>query len=191
MKQIPNALQMSHKFLLEAVGFGDKVIDGTMGNGNDTLFLAKLVGKNGKVYSFDIQKQAVKKTTELLLKNHISLENVNLINESHDKINEFLPTNENISAAIFNLGYLPGGDKAIITKPKSTIPAITSCIEHLIVHGIILVVLYYGHPGGEEEKDKVLGFAENLDQRIFNVFTYSAINEINEPPILLIIQKRK
>ena len=47
---------MAHAFLAEVVTKEDVVVDATMGNGHDTLFLAKLVKQ---VYAFDIQEQAV------------------------------------------------------------------------------------------------------------------------------------
>ena len=38
---------------------GDYVVDATIGNGYDTLFLAKLVKESGHVFGFDIQEQAL------------------------------------------------------------------------------------------------------------------------------------
>ena len=60
------ALRFSHQLLKEIVSEGDHVIDATMGNGNDTLFLAELVGSTGHVYAFDIQEQAVENTRKKL-----------------------------------------------------------------------------------------------------------------------------
>ena len=51
-------LQMAHAFLAEVVSKEDTVVDATMGNGHDTLFLAQLARQ---VYAFDIQEQAVEK----------------------------------------------------------------------------------------------------------------------------------
>ena len=48
-------LEMAHAFLSEVITKEDIVVDATMGNGHDTLFLAQLAKK---VYAFDIQEQA-------------------------------------------------------------------------------------------------------------------------------------
>ena len=45
-----SAVDWTHEFLKRYVKEGDVCIDATMGNGGDTLFLAGLVGENGKVY---------------------------------------------------------------------------------------------------------------------------------------------
>ena len=42
----------------QVVRAGDTVIDATLGNGHDTLELARLVGPNGLVHGFDIQEKA-------------------------------------------------------------------------------------------------------------------------------------
>ena len=56
-------LEMAHDFLAEVVTQDDIVVDATMGNGHDTLFLAKLAKQ---VYAFDIQEQALENTQERL-----------------------------------------------------------------------------------------------------------------------------
>lgn len=38
---------------------GDTVIDATAGNGHDTVFLAQLVGRQGRVWAFDVQSSAL------------------------------------------------------------------------------------------------------------------------------------
>ena len=55
---------------------GDFVIDCTMGNGNDTLSLAKLTGadhgaEGALVYALDVQDKAIEKTAALLKENGI------------------------------------------------------------------------------------------------------------------------
>ena len=53
-------------FIREQVQAGDLCIDATAGNGNDTLLLCELVGKEGKVVAFDIQQVAVDNTKKRL-----------------------------------------------------------------------------------------------------------------------------
>ena len=58
-----------------------------------------------------------------------------------------------ITGAIFNLGYLPGGDKTIVTKPETTISAIEQLFTIMAPEGIIVLVIYHGHPEGAVERD--------------------------------------
>ena len=48
------ALQVAHQFIESHVRPGAFCIDATAGRGNDTVFLASLVGETGKVLAFDI-----------------------------------------------------------------------------------------------------------------------------------------
>lgn len=48
----------------------------------------------------------------------------------------------------FNLGYLPGGDKTIITESQTTAEAFNVAMEILMPGGLISLVVYVGHPGG-------------------------------------------
>lgn len=176
----------SHTLLSNVVSENDIVVDGTVGKGNDTEFLARLVGNQGKVYGFDIQKEAIQKTQERINQNNLNNQ-VKLINDGHENISNYV--NDNIQAAIFNLGYLPGGNKEVITLPETTLKAIQSSLSLLSIGGIVIIVLYYGHPGGELEKEKVLSFVQSLDQKQYAVLKYEFVNQINCPPILIAIQK--
>ena len=52
----------------------------------------------------------------------------------------------------FNLGYLPKGNKEIVTKPETTIMAINEIFDILSIEGIIILVIYHGHEEGKVEK---------------------------------------
>lgn len=185
--KILNKVTDINKFYLEKIiKKGDIVVDATMGNGYDTIFLSKLVGEDGKVYSFDIQELAIKSTLEKLEKH--SIKNVELILDSHENILKYLK--ENASCVVFNLGYLPKGDHTIITKPKSTIKAINDSLYALKENGIVSICVYSGHSGGDDEKEKVYNFVKNLDQNNFNVLHTKFINQINNPPELILIEKK-
>lgn len=124
-------LNYAHYLLEETIQSGEKVIDATCGNGNDTLFFSKLVGENGHVYAFDIQDQAIANTRKVLINNNCS--NVSLIHDSHERILDYFPKdkNEEIAGAIFNLGYLPRSDKTVITTPDSTVTAVDAILNRL------------------------------------------------------------
>ncbi|WP_425448672.1 class I SAM-dependent methyltransferase [Dethiothermospora halolimnae] len=166
---------------------GDVVVDGTVGNGYDTLYLASKVGKCGKVYGFDVQQKAIDNTRDRLVENKL-LNRVKLIKDGHEKMFDYIK--EKVDLLIFNLGYLPKGDHSIITKPDTTISAIKQGLSLLNNNGILLVVLYYGHEGGEDEKKEVLKFLSNIDQKEFNVLKFNFINQKNKPPILLGVEKK-
>lgn len=174
-------IEFSHRLLTEKVNKEDTVIDATLGNGKDSLFLSQLASK---VYSFDIQKEAIETSKQFLIKQS----NIEYINDSHENVLSYVK--EEVKAAIFNLGYRPGGDKNIFTHPNSTINAITNIIKLLKKKGIIVIVLYPGFVDGKKEADEVTSFLSTLNQNEFDVVEYRFINQINNPPYLLAIEKR-
>ncbi len=184
---LEGAIPFAHKLLEKAVSKGGTVVDATCGNGHDTLFLSKLVGDTGKVYAFDIQQQAIDSTSALLASEH--RKNVTLIKDSHAEVDQYIKNSSSVDAAVFNLGYLPRSDKTIITKPKSTIASLEKLLPLLKEGGIIVLVVYAGHPGGEEEKEAVLQFARSLDQKEYLAITYQYINMVNHPPFVVAIEK--
>lgn len=183
------ALRFSHELLTKHIKQGDTVVDATVGNGHDTLFLAQLVGETGKVYGFDIQKQAIDTAQERLKKEQADYQ-VSLFCQGHETLDQVLPKEQSIQGAIFNLGYLPRGDKHIVTHAATTIDAATQIMNRLSKHGLLLMVLYSGHPEGFTEKQEILTFAQNLPQQAFNVLAYHFINQKNEPPYLIAIEKK-
>ncbi|MFD2208188.1 class I SAM-dependent methyltransferase [Virgibacillus halophilus] len=183
---VQSVLQFSHALLAESVKQGESVIDATCGNGHDTLFLSNLVGENGTVYAFDIQKQAIESTEQLLQANQ--RKNTQLIMDDHVNISKHISSAE-IAGAIFNLGYLPKGDKKLITKQETTIPAIENILKQLKHSGYVVLVVYHGHPGGKEEMIALLDFSRQLDQKRYHVLKYDFINQKNNPPFVLAIQK--
>jgi hypothetical protein len=119
-------LQLHKYFILNHLKEGDVAVDFTMGNGYDTEFLSKTVGPNGRVYAFDIQKQAVDSTARHL-KEVGCPDNYTLIHDSHQYVKNYVK--EPIKAGMFNLGWLPGGDKSITTLRETTLPAIEAAID--------------------------------------------------------------
>lgn len=165
----------------------DTVLDLTMGNGNDTLTLAKKVGKLGKVYAFDIQKQAIINTRKLLKDSNIN--NALLILDSHENLRKYV--NEEITFAVFNLGYLPKADKNIVTKYTSTIKAIKEILPILKVGGVINICAYTGHTGGMEEYENIILYLQTLNKREYNIINLNYINRLNTSPKMILIEKIK
>ena len=166
-------------------------VDATAGNGQDTLFLANLAGEDGHVFAFDVQKQAIQNTRDRLEQAGMS-DHVSLFHAGHEHGQALIPDSYHgkLNAAIFNLGYLPKGDKSLITKPDTTIEAIRQLFEMLKPGGLIVLVIYHGHAGGADERDAVTAYAASLDQQAAHVMQYGFINQVNTPPFIVAIEKR-
>ncbi|MHA6260420.1 tRNA (mnm(5)s(2)U34)-methyltransferase [Sporosarcina sp. CAU 1771] len=176
------------KYLLsQTVNPGETVIDATAGNGNDTEFLAKHVGENGHVFAFDIQKAALDSTKVRL---GTLNERVTLVLDSHDNVDQYI--DKKIGGAVFNLGYLPHSDDlSIVTQADSTIKAIQKMLGMLKKGGIIAISVYDGHEGGAEERDALLNYVMSLHQAEVHVIRYELINQRNNPPFLIALEKMK
>ncbi len=153
--------ERAQKLAAEILRPGDIAVDGTAGKGRDTAFLAQCVGPGGQVHSFDIQAGAIESTRNLLTIAGL-LPRVSLHLRSHSELAEVLTPAQHgkIGVALFNLGYLPGGDTSVITQPETTRLALNAAYENLRAEGRIICVAYTGHPGGLAESDVVLAFAE-------------------------------
>lgn len=162
---------------------GSVAIDATAGNGNDTLKLCKAVGKDGKVFAFDIQETAVKSTKKLLEQNKIS--NAEIVLDSHSNMDLYVK--DKVNAVIFNLGYLPGSDHSIHTKAETTTVAIEKSLELLSDDGFVSVTVYYGKNSGTEEKNAVMDFLSKIDHKKYTVLSHDFLNRPNNPPITVII----
>lgn len=173
-------------FVTQHISPGDTVADATAGNGHDTLFLAKLVGATGTVHSFDIQ-QAALDNTKALLKQHGLHERVELHLRNHQDIAKTI--NGPLQAVMFNFGYLPGGDKGLVTSAENSLTALNNCLAVLGGKGVISAVTYSGHPGGAEEEAQVAAWCKALNSRDFNATCLSLVNKENNPPKLWMIQK--
>ncbi len=159
-------------------------VDCTCGNGHDTLWLAK---RCKKVYSFDIQKAAIEETTKLLAENDIT--NVILIEDSHEKIKSFVEDRPQV--IVFNLGFLPGGDKAITTKRESSVIALKEALELLAVGGILSITMYPGHEEGRFEQNLILEWAKGLSSKEYHCVFANMLNQSDRAPQVLWITKKK
>jgi 16S rRNA C1402 N4-methylase RsmH len=183
---LPGILEQARTFLKEVIPEGGTAVDATAGNGYDTLFLTGCTGPEGKVYSFDIQQQAVDNTAVRLKNAGAEAE---IIVSGHEHALHYIQE-EVIDAAVFNLGYLPGSDKTVTTTPDTTIMALEGLLKRLKKGGRIVLAVYHGHTEGKVEKDRLLAFSEALSQKKFQVLQYQFINQKNSPPFLLIIEKK-
>jgi hypothetical protein len=167
---------------------GALAVDATVGNGYDTLFLAHRVGPRGMVLGFDVQKAALAGAREVL-KFVGSIDRVSLIHDSHSRLANYLPAGAAIQGAMFNLGYLPRGNRQIITRPDTTIMALRDVLANLAERGRITVLVYRGHEEGTLEYVEVRQFLEQLsdDQWIVEEFVSASDSPI--APRLFRVQK--
>ncbi|AUN16031.1 16S rRNA (cytosine(1402)-N(4))-methyltransferase [Paraclostridium sordellii] len=187
-KYLTKVTDLNKVLLEDVIELGDIVIDATMGNGYDTKYLAEKVGENGLVYSFDVQEEAIKSTRKKLEKSQL-IDRVKLILDGHENMDSYIT--EGVSCVLFNLGYLPRAKHQIITKPDTTIKAIEKSLEVLKPHGVVSIAIYTGHEGGMDEFNAVFEYVKNLDQTKFNVLNCNFVNQINNPPRLVLIEKKK
>ncbi|MCL2484207.1 MAG: class I SAM-dependent methyltransferase [Firmicutes bacterium] len=208
MKPTQKAHEEILKVRDEFLNKGEQVfnsLDLTAGNGHDTLFLATTVSNSSSffpsVIAFDIQRDAILATEERLLNNGFNSENsywkeityivvgenkpcccVYLINDSHKNVRK--PTTVKITPktfhfAMFNLGYLPNADKTVITQPKTTIKALRGVLKLLVSGGIVTMVLYSGHEGGDTEREAVIKYLNKLNKKKFKVTQFKEEIERN------------
>ena len=183
---LPKTVTFVHTLLADHVVEGASVIDATMGNGHDTLQLARLVGDTGRVYAFDIQSEALAATAARLRDEQLQ-GRVSLIHDSHARMHEYV--SEEVSAIVFNLGYLPGTDKSCATQATSTLAAIERALTLLAPGGLLLVVIYWGHEAGVREKEVLEPFVAQLSPEQYRVLRYEFMNRVNPAPYLLAVER--
>ena len=199
------ALHIARPYIRE----GKAVVDATCGNGHDTVALAKAVfpdygdgtaaSENNqecpttpRLVAFDIQQRAVNATAWLLMEEGFGAQldagSIRLIRDSHENMEDYV--NE-ACLIMFNLGYLPGGDKELTTCTESTMKAIRKAAGMLTKCGLLSVTMYSGHREGAKEKAEVLAFARGLDSKIYHAAYVNMLNQANNPPELLLITRKR
>lgn len=176
------------EILAPRIGLGDTALDLTAGLGRDTLFLAQSVGPTGKVHAFDIQAAALVETRRLIEEEGVA-DRVILHEADHARVQEFV--DEPVNLAMFNLGYLPGSDHAVTTQVISTLQALQGVLKLLIENGILVLTVYRGHPGGEEEASAVQKFMTALPRKSYSVLEGKYINQGDNTPYWILVQKKR
>ncbi|MFU8789995.1 MAG: class I SAM-dependent methyltransferase [Methylobacter sp.] len=182
-------VNVAHDLIRARLRPGGNAIDATVGNGHDTLFLAGRVAPSGHVYGFDIQQAAIDATREKFGQTPLSA-SLTLFHASHADMEQKIPPqlHGKINAIMFNLGYLPGSDKSVITRTDSTLSALTAASRILSVGGIITLLAYPGHPGGDTETEQVTNWCGQLDSRQFAVNTFYSSEHKDSAPRLFVIR---
>jgi hypothetical protein len=163
-------VEKSHE-LINKIQNKNIAIDCTLGNGHDTLFLSSLFNK---VYAMDIQplalirsKERLKDTnnTFLYLMNHKDIDTLNI---------------NNVDLVLYNLGFLPGSDKKVITNYDTTLESIDKALNLINEDGIILIASYIRHPNGLNEYQMIIQYLNenNIQYKEYNIeFVGESITE--------------
>ena len=145
----------------------DLVIDATVGNGKDSLYLLEII-KKGYLFGFDIQEEAINNTNNLLKDKY---KNYRLFKLGHENMDMVLEDYQGkISLIIFNLGFLPKGNKDITTKSSTTIRAIENSIKLLNKKGHIVITIYKGHKEGLKESIKIKEYLDNNKNYVYEEY---------------------
>lgn len=156
MKPFSPLTELAQRAIGECLEPGALAIDATVGNGHDTLFLAGAVAPTGHVIGFDIQPGALEAARARLASAGLgSIATLKLC--GHEHLREQTPDawSGRVSAVMFNLGYLPGGDKRITTGAQTTLRALDQAMGLLRRGGLISLLVYRGHPGAMAEANAV------------------------------------
>jgi predicted methyltransferase len=166
-------VKLAHGLVSAHVKPGAIVLDATVGNGHDTLFLLDWVAPHGQVYGFDIQQAAIA-SAQHRLQGHPFFHCLSLVHASHATIQAHIPGSHHgkVGAVMFNLGYLPGGDKRVITQAGTTLAALAQASRLLAKGGIITILAYPGPEGGDVETGRVAQWCQCLDINHFKAVSH-------------------
>lgn len=170
----------AHDWISRVVLPGDTVVDATAGNGHDTVFLARLAGPSGHVHAFDVQEEAIRSTRERLKEAGLFTPAIHLHPASHDRLAELV--SGPVKAIVFNLGYLPGGDKKTVTRTGSTLAALEQAAALAAPNGLLSVMCYPGHEGGDAEAEAVEAFLSRLPHHSWRTGKYQLLNTYSPAP---------
>lgn len=156
--------------------------DLTVGSGKDSKYILENTCVE-RLYGFDIQEEAEEKAKKLIGNDPRFIFNL----ASHDQIDEYIK--EGLDLAIYNLGYLPGGNKEITTKYESTIKSLERTLKLLNKEGLAILTIYPGHPAGKEESKKIESYLEEINQQKYTIIKITHPTRPKNPPYIIVIEK--
>ena len=168
---------------------GAVAVDATLGNGHDALWLCGLVGETGRVYGFDVQQEAVERSRARLVEAGVEAR-ATLILDGHQNMISYVPP-ESADAVMFNLGWLPGAAHGVTTQTGTTLEAVAAALTVLKEDGVMTVCVYPGHEEGARERDALLNWARELDERSYDVMLRAYLNQSGDPPLMIAIKKNR
>ena len=156
-------------------------MDGTLGNGYDQEFLNNQKAIS-TIYGFDIQAQALENSKTRIGETEKC---IYYIQDSHHHLECYIEGE--IDLALFNLGYLPGADKSIVTRVNTTLEAIEKTIGKLSNGGMMVVMTYPGHEEGSREHEAVKDYLSGLHKKNLSILQLSVNNVIKPCPNCFLI----
>ena len=196
---------VAQEYWRQVVEPGDLLVDATCGAGRDTLCLAHLAGPSGKLIGFDVLPESIQLTQHLLKQemdyNFATSDPqdvwegrspsgplVRLLRRSHEDLEQFVGDGLKAKLVCFNLGYIPGGDKAITTQTSSTLSAVNAAMRVVQRQGLVTIVAYPGHPEGERELAALQERCHHLSPKEWLVLEVKVPNRIRSP-VLIVLSK--
>jgi methylase of polypeptide subunit release factors len=159
---------------------GDLVIDATVGNGHDSFFLAQLLKGQGSLTGYDIQPQAIESAKKRLEELPFLLRrNISLKLQSHVHFEE-----KNAKLIVYNLGYLPGGNKTVTTLSDTTLQSLQKALLTLSADGAVSITCYPGHEEGRKEEAAIMEFLKMLPATQWSVCIHQWINRSLAPSLI-------
>lgn len=182
-------IHTAHSLWKKILKKGDLAIDMTAGNGKDSLVLANLIleSNNGYLHIFDIQEKALANTRALLNQhfNFSYMERVSFHHMSHENIDKVNLT-VNPKLVVYNLGYLPSGDKKITTMTATTVNSLEIILKSF-PSCTISITAYPGHEEGKREEKAILALIQRLTPECKS--KYFRFSEKETAPSLFWIEK--
>ncbi|MEJ2490946.1 MAG: class I SAM-dependent methyltransferase [Desulfuromonadales bacterium] len=188
----------SHRLVCDVLQPGDCAVDLTAGKGRDTLVLAQAVTPTGTVVAFDLQATAIGQTAEFLRQRGWQptrwpaqqrlpeTPGIYLVTGCHSALGQVV--RGPVKVIMANLGYLPGGDHHLVTRPATTLAALEVSLDLLEEGGRLAVTVYPAHCGGAAEAQAVDAFFATLHQDRWRVLLLRTVNH-TATPYLLIAEK--
>lgn len=189
-RRVPDlsAVELCHEFLELHVTPGGLYLDATCGNGNDTLFLCRLAGQNGRVLAMDIQQKAVDRTNKRLT--DAGYEKVGrAVLYDHAKLAELVQPGT-ADCVLFNFGWLPGAEHDVHSTADGSVPALRAALEALRPGGVLAAVLYSGKVIGDAEKQAALAFFKALPLTRYTVLVCEFANWAQTAPLPCFVIKK-
>lgn len=165
-----NHLYLAHAYWKEILKAGDLAIDATCGNGHDSEYLSAL---GARVVGYDIQQEAIEATRAKVPSGTFHLQSHVYFVEKEAKL------------IVYNLGYLPGGDKSLTTRTETTIQSVKCALE---IASAVSITCYPGHSEGAKEEVRLVELVKELDPRLWTVCYHQWLNR-NKAPSLILLKK--
>lgn len=170
------------------------LLDCTCGNGHDCLFLSQSLsglpgGETALVLALDIQQEALDIAADRCRACRPEPLFARCGHENLEEALELYAPKRVPGLAVYNLGFLPGSDRSIVTRPESTLESLRQAARLMPPGGLFCIHAYAGHPGGEEELQAVRRWCRDLPAKVWRAAEYALCNKTRNPESLFLVWK--